>query len=37
MADKDDKTALIKYRTEFDKWLGEFHCYSVIVGVNDRG
>ena len=24
MADKDDKTALIKYRIEFDKWLGEF-------------
>ena len=24
MADKDDKAALIKYRTEFDKWLGEF-------------
>ena len=24
MADKDDKTSLIKYRIEFDKWLGEF-------------
>ena len=24
MGDKDDKTALIKYRIEFDKWLGEF-------------
>ena len=24
MAAKDDKTALIKYKIEFDKWLGDF-------------